>query len=76
MNFAMDTTVVLETIVAGLVLYAIKGISAINGSVRTLNEWRVNHEKLDDERHQQVLDSLDDLRLTTRKLRPEDSHGL
>lgn len=63
MNFAMDTTVVLETIVAGLVLYAIKGISTINGSVRTLNEWRVNHEKLDDERHKQVLESLTDLRI-------------
>lgn len=54
----VDLNLLAQAITAALVIWAIKGIAHINGSVKTLLAWKDDHNKQDDERHNAVVDWL------------------
>ena len=47
--------------------WTLKKVISTNGSVGKLNEWKTNHEKLDDERHEQTIDSLKDINSSVKQ---------
>ena len=57
----VDFAVIAQGVTIVLVAWAIKGISHINGSVKTLIQWKDDHTKQDDERHSAVIEWLKSL---------------
>ena len=54
----IDLSVIAQGVTIVLVAWAIKGIHNINGSVKSLMQWKDDHTKKDDERHNTVVDWL------------------
>ena len=54
----IDVAVIAQGVTIVLVAWAIKGISHINGSVKTLIQWKDDHNKQDDDRHNALVDWL------------------
>ena len=54
----IDLSVIAQGVTIVLVAWAIKGIHHINGSVKSLMQWKDDHTKQDDERHNTVVDWL------------------
>ena len=68
MNFTIDLNTFISALGVALVVAAIKGIWALNtkvavqnGRLGTIETWLKGHEKLDDERHKQMLESVNSL---------------
>lgn len=57
----LDVNVIAQGVTIVLVAWAIKGISTINGSIKTLTQWKDDHTKQDDERHGAVIEWLKQL---------------
>ena len=57
----LDLNTIAQAVTIALVVWAIKGIAHINGSVKTLMAWKDDHNKQDDERHQATIDWLKQL---------------
>ncbi len=62
--------IVLQIVIAAGVLWVIKGVSAINGSVKAIKMWQVGHEKLDDERWNENKDKFKTLFTELNKEKP------
>lgn len=69
MHLSFDAGVILQSVVIPLILWAIRGIAQVNGSVNTLNEWRVNHEKQDDERYQETKERDEEMRTALTEIK-------
>jgi len=52
---------ILQVIIALGVLWLLKGVSKINGSIKEIKSWQVGHEKLDDERYKENKDKFKSL---------------
>ena len=63
----LDLSLVFQAVTVGLVLWSIKGIARINGSVQSLLTWKDEHNKQDDERHLATQEWLKSLERTHRK---------
>ena len=50
--------VVLQIVIAGGIVWLVRGVHNINGSIGKLNVWKEQHEKQDDERHDGVKDQI------------------
>ena len=57
----LDLTLIAQGVAIILIAWALKGINAINGSIKTLMQWKDDHTKQDDERHKSVIDWLKQL---------------
>lgn len=57
----IDLHVIFQALTVALILWVIKGIARINGSVTMLLNWKDEHNKQDDERHQVVTEWLKSL---------------
>ena len=69
MNFTLDINTLLTTLVGIAVVKGVRGIVSIdrkltvqNGRLVNMETWKDGHEKLDDERHSSLINSLADLR--------------
>ena len=57
----LDFSIIAQGVTILLVAWAIKGISTINGSIKILLQWKEDHNKQDDDRHNSVIDWLKQL---------------
>jgi len=54
----VDLNIILQGVAIILIAWGLKGISTINGSIRELNVWRKEHEKLDNSRHETIKEQV------------------
>jgi hypothetical protein len=57
----IDLAVIAQGVTILLVVWVIKGVHAINGSIRSLSQWKDDHNKQDDDRHSSVIEWLKQL---------------
>ena len=65
----INWTVILQFVIAGGIAWILKGVSTINGSIKALNVWKVQHEKQDAERHETLKEEARDQRIAINHLR-------
>jgi len=53
--------IILQVVIAAGVLWVIKGISTINGSIKEIKTWQSGHENLDDLRYAETKDKFKSL---------------
>ena len=53
-----DFAMIAQGVTIALIIWVLKGIHAINGSVKPLLQWKVDHEKQDDARHEEITERL------------------
>ncbi len=57
----LDVSVIAQGVTIILVAWAVKGIHTINGSIKSLMQWKDDHTKQDDDRHQTMIEWLKQL---------------
>ncbi len=52
----INWTVILQILIAGGIVWSLKGVSTINGSIKAIKTWQRGHETLDDLRYTETKD--------------------
>ncbi len=52
----INWSVILQVLIAAGVIYVIKGVSTINGSIKEIKTWQKGHETLDNLRYTETKD--------------------
>ena len=58
MNEILALGNILQTVVIVGIIWLLKGVSRINGSIRVLDEWRKLHTEKADERHEGLKEQI------------------
>lgn len=66
----INWTIILQIVIAGGIVWILKGVSAINGSVREIKAWQVGHKELNDLQWGETKDKFEILFADLNKEKP------
>jgi hypothetical protein len=61
--------ILLQGIIIGIAGWALQRIISVDKKISGIDVWKMGHDKQDDERHQAISDSLEELRFDVKEHR-------